>query len=341
MDTRRLCALFTHAARSHTALMLVGDPRQLPEIEAGGLFTRLAQSTRTLHLTDNRRQQQPWERDALARLRAGNIDPAIDAYTAHRRIHQATDTEVLRAELVADYLHARANSSDPYDVAILAVSRADVAQLNALVRAALMVQGELGATSMHLPADSTVDIVAGDESLEMRTSDLVIVGRNDNRLGLYNGTRAVVTAVDVATDSLTLHTDDDRDVTVTAPWAAGHDLRHAYVMTLHKAQGLTVDHALLYGSQALTREAGYVGLSRGRRENHVYATTREMSAHDGECDFAKRDPLADQLQPIADLTRRLHTSRSHQLASHHQTNAWRTPRTQDDNTRTRLEGRSR
>jgi len=48
----------------------------------------------------------------------------------------------------------------------------------------------------------------------MRTGDLVIIGRNDNRLGLYNGTRAVVTSVDVATDSLTLHTDDDRDVTV-------------------------------------------------------------------------------------------------------------------------------
>jgi hypothetical protein len=34
--------------------------------------------------------------------------------------------------------------------------------------------------------------VAGDDSLEIRTGDLVIIGRNDNRLGLYNGTRAVV-----------------------------------------------------------------------------------------------------------------------------------------------------
>ena len=89
VDTRKLCALFTHAARSRTALVLVGDPRQLPEIEAGGLFTQLAQSPRTLHLTDNRRQQDGWERDALARLRAGNIDPAIDAYTAHGRIHHS------------------------------------------------------------------------------------------------------------------------------------------------------------------------------------------------------------------------------------------------------------
>jgi hypothetical protein len=63
-------------------------------------------------------------------------------------------------------------------------------------------------------------------------------------------------------------------------------------MTLHKAQGLTVDHALPHGSQALTREAGYVGLSRGRRENHIYTTAREMSGRNGECDFHQPDPLA-------------------------------------------------
>ena len=46
---------------------------------------------------------------------------------------------------------------------------------------------------------------------------------------------------------------------------------HAYAMTCHKAQGLTVDTALLYGTAALTREAGYVGMSRGRQANHIYA----------------------------------------------------------------------
>jgi ATP-dependent exoDNAse (exonuclease V) alpha subunit len=121
-------------------------------------------------------------------------------------------------------------------------------------------------------------------------------------------------------------------------WAARHDLRHAYAMTLHKAQGLTVDCALLYGSAALTREAGYVGLSRGRRENHVYATTAELSARTGECDYAQRDPLDDE-QPIAALVRRLRTSRTHVLASH-QTGGWRSL-SQDDYSRTRAEGLSR
>jgi ATP-dependent exoDNAse (exonuclease V) alpha subunit len=176
----------------------------------------------------------------------------------------------------------------------------------------------------------------------MRTGDLVLIGRNDNRLGLCNGTRAVVTAVDVQAESLTLRTDDERDVTVRAVWAARHDLSHAYAMTLHKAQGLTVDHALLYGSEALTREAGYVGLSRGRRENHIYLSpTTRMSGRAVDCDFDQPDPLADEQQPIAALARRLHSSRSHQLASHQHPDAWRSPRPLDEYTRTRSEGLSR
>jgi AAA domain len=39
--------LFTHAAISRTALVLVGDPRQLPKIEAGGLFSQLARDPST------------------------------------------------------------------------------------------------------------------------------------------------------------------------------------------------------------------------------------------------------------------------------------------------------
>jgi ATP-dependent exoDNAse (exonuclease V) alpha subunit len=194
-------------------------------------------------------------------------------------------------------------------------------------------------TPLQLPTDlSTSCNASDDDPLDLRTGDLVVVGRNDNRLGLYNGTRGIVTAVDVAADSLTLRTDDDRDVTLAATWAARHALSHAYAMTLHKAQGLTVDHALLYGSQALTREAGYVGLSRGRRENHIYATTAEMSGRNGECDFASNRP-ADEQQPIADLTRRLHNSRTHELASS-QIGGWRSP-SHDDYARDRTEGLSR
>ena len=55
--------------------MLVGDPAQLSEVGAGGLFTVLARHPNTITLTDNRRQAEAWERRALADLRAGDPRP--------------------------------------------------------------------------------------------------------------------------------------------------------------------------------------------------------------------------------------------------------------------------
>lgn len=51
-------------------------------------------------------------------------------------------------------------------------------------------------------------------------------------------------------------------------------LDHGYALTVHQAQGLTVDRALLMYSACLYREVGYVGLSRGRRGNELFLADR-------------------------------------------------------------------
>ncbi len=49
-------------------------------------------------------------------------------------------------------------------------------------------------------------------------------------------------------------------------------------MTVHKAQGLTTQVALLYGTDALCQQAGYVALSRGRQANHLYTSATSLVA---------------------------------------------------------------
>ncbi len=48
--------LLAHAETTRTKVVLLGDPCQLPEIEAGGAFRGLQGRLGTGHLTDNRRQ---------------------------------------------------------------------------------------------------------------------------------------------------------------------------------------------------------------------------------------------------------------------------------------------
>lgn len=79
VDTRTLAGLLAHTRAAAGTLVLVGDPAQLPEVGAGGLFPALARHPDTIALTDNRRQTDEWERRALADLRAGDPGAAVAA----------------------------------------------------------------------------------------------------------------------------------------------------------------------------------------------------------------------------------------------------------------------
>lgn len=80
VGTRKLARLLDHANEGGSKVVLVGDPHQLPEIDAGGAFRGLRARLGANHLTDNRRQAEPWEREALADLRHGDPGGALDAY---------------------------------------------------------------------------------------------------------------------------------------------------------------------------------------------------------------------------------------------------------------------
>jgi conjugative relaxase-like TrwC/TraI family protein len=246
VDTRTLAHLLQHTRTAGGTLVLVGDPAQLPEVGAGGLFTALARHPDTVTLTDNRRQTEPWERRALADLRAGDPDAAVAAYADHGRVHTAPPDQ-LADRVVDDYLHhlqtpvASATAdpesgTGPRQVVMLAVRRRDVTLLNDIVRDRLLAAGRLGC--------DPVTAGHGDTAREYRVGDRVTVTANDHQLGLLNGTHATVTTVDQGRRTLTLAAEDDRNVVVGADWAGRH-LDHSYATTCHKAQGATVDVALL------------------------------------------------------------------------------------------------
>src|SRR4029079_8871807 len=100
--TRQLAATADAVRRVHGKLVLVGDDRQLPEIEAGGAFRGLRARLPAIELRENRRQAQAWERDALALLRDGEADAALEHYQRHGRIH-AGERAAIREQVVADW----------------------------------------------------------------------------------------------------------------------------------------------------------------------------------------------------------------------------------------------
>lgn len=259
VGTRKLARLFSHAEKALAKVVLVGDHRQLPEIEAGGIFRGLTTGLSVVELTENRRQHEPWERAALDQLRDGDPYEGIAAFAGHGRVTTGATAEQIRERLVDDWLQAH-HGRAPGEVGVmLAARRVDVEDLNARARRRLQDAGRL--TGQALAAGER-DFAVGDR---------VLCGRNDRRLGVLNGDLATVTAI--SHDARTLTVDLDRgeqNVELPARYLNAGHLNHAYAMTAHKAQGATVEQAWVLGSDACYREWAYVALSRARAGTRLY-----------------------------------------------------------------------
>ena len=298
VGTRALARLFDAADAGGSRLILVGDPHQLQSIEAGGVLRSLEKRMPTIGLTENRRQRNAWERDALADLRAGEVGRFLTAYQAHGRIHIGDTADSAKQQLIS---HWSTQLRFKRDVVILALRRDDVTDLNRLARNKMLEGRRL----------SPEALIAGDR--EFRTGDRVVCLRNQRANGLLNGLRGVVTTIDPETRSLTVRLTDGTDrVVPTSYLDAGH-LDHGYAMTIHKAQGLTADEALVLVTDDLYQEAGYTALSRARLETRVYVVAGDFDDDPStDLSHAARSRGARALD--FNLARPLSRSRSGQLA---------------------------
>jgi ATP-dependent exoDNAse (exonuclease V) alpha subunit len=263
VGTRQLARLLDHAETQSMKVVLVGDPRQLPEIDAGGLFRALTTRLPAIELTDNRRQANVWEQAAPDELRHGDPDTALAAYRQHGRIRTADTADQLRANLVEDWW-TTAKGDLPGSI-MIALRRHDVADLNHRARAQMLAAGRLTGPALQI----------GDA--ELQAGDRIVCLRNDRRLVVVNGTRATITRI--GPTRRTVHALDDRGVQLTLPSGyldAGH-VAHGYTITGHKAQGLTCDHTYTLVTETLYREWGYVAMSRGRITNQLVVSSTGCS----------------------------------------------------------------
>ena len=199
--TRTLHRLLELADRHRAKVVLVGDPDQLPEIEAGGTLRALAARLGAPELVENRRQQHVWERDVLVDLRAGRSAQALSVYRDHGRLVISPTAPAAHRTMVSDWWQARTAG---VSAAMFALRRADVDHLNSLARAAMAASGQLGPDKL----------TAGGRSFAV--GDEVVTLRNDRALRVVNGTRGTVARLDPAGRSVTLALPDGTSRVLTA-----------------------------------------------------------------------------------------------------------------------------
>jgi conjugative relaxase-like TrwC/TraI family protein len=264
-ETRVLAPLLELVDRAEGKVILVGDHRQLPAVGAGGLYPALCERLGVIELSENHRQRDLFERQALARLRAGDPEPYLAQAASRGRLQVADDATVAKQRLLEDWWQVARH--DLCGTVMLAYRRADVRDLNDAARTLLMRAGRLGPEAVEL----------GER--EFHVGDRVLCRRNDSHLGVRNGTRATI--VDLHDRAVTLRTDKGATRLVPLTYAADH-LEHGYALTGHAAQGATVERAfVLLRDHGALREWGYVACSRARTETRLYLaeTEREHETH--------------------------------------------------------------
>jgi conjugative relaxase-like TrwC/TraI family protein len=303
VGSRKLGRLLEHAQQAQAKVVLVGDDRQLAAIDAGGGFRALRLRLGASELVENRRQQQAWEREALELVRSGLVDEAVAAYQAHDRVVAADSKPAATLALLQDWWAAwqQADHDPTSEVIVLAARRAEIDRLNSACQELLAARGRLGAERLQV------------DDRQLAVGDRVVCGHNAiAELGVANGSRGTITALDPHARALTIQLDgqDAKEVILPRFYLDGRrqgernrrvDL--AYATTGHRAQGLTRGRALVRLTGTEDVNWLYVQLSRARQDTRLYAVVGPEPHSAGELDLPDREQPDGYVQLAQALSR--------------------------------------
>ena len=280
VDSRAMARLVAHAQEAEAKLVLIGDPAQLGEIEAGGLFASIASRTEPVVLDEVIRHRHELEREGAKLIRSGEGREALAIYQGAERVTVSDDPLARREAMVADWWRSYECGEDAL---MIAKRNAEVAELNALARERMKAAGRLRGEEIKVGG---ARFAAGDQ---------VITRINDQRQNTYNRERWHVAGVDAASERLWLVGIDTRGrVCVDSDYLGrlrerdgGPAIEHAYAATTYQAQGATVDTAFVMADPSMDRQEFYVATSRTREETYLYATPEIQFDRD---EYAPRSP---------------------------------------------------
>ena len=251
-----------------------------------------------------------WMRQAVELLAIGESAAALAKLDERGRLKLADG----RAEALEMLISAwdRDKAALPAK-AIIAATRADAAELNAMARERLVAAGKI---KDALGAD--IRIQRRDGSTDIRRfapGDRIAFLANDRSIGVANGSTGKVSAIEWGADGPAMAVELDepnangaRAVLAPSGFTA---LDWAYATTNHRAQGRTFDTAHVLANPLMCdREWAYVAASRSRFATTIYADVSAFGAIDPESHHRAGHSEPARADRVAALAARMRRSRA-------------------------------
>jgi len=264
-DLARICSL---ALQAGARVIGVGDTRQLPAVEAGGLFSLIARRHGHWKLTEVRRFGQAWERAASVRLGDGDV-MALAEYAARGRIWDGPQNRIYD-DAVDLYMTDVAQGKQAL---LLAGSNEEAARLARLARDRRIERGQIGGRREITLIDGNPagagDLVRARLNTSIDAAGRRLTNRDTLRLITFRGS---------GKDRFAVAERQTGPGQWSAPFAVPvsyleQSAELAYAGNVYTSQGMTVDTARLVVSEGMNREMLYVGMTRGREENSAHVVT--------------------------------------------------------------------
>jgi Ti-type conjugative transfer relaxase TraA len=268
VGSRKMARLMLAVEQSGAQLKLIGDPRQLQPIDAGGAFRTMIDQAGAAQINTVQRQQSEADRKIVSDLAEGRTAQALDAMREANMIHAHEDAEAARREVAAQTI---ADLAIGKSAIVMTGTRREAFQVNQHARDMARATGQI------VGSDVSFKTAAGDWR-HMAQGERVMCTQNDKRLHIDNGMTGTILKIEdgrmtVALDGKGMG--DGRVVDINLSEYA--HVEHGYAYTTHKSQGVTVDRArAIVDEKMLDLAMAYVQASRHREKFELHGTHEQL-----------------------------------------------------------------
>ncbi|MFW0120375.1 MobF family relaxase [Rothia sp. P5764] len=255
-STADLHRLYSQTRAVGAKMLLVGDPKQLDAVEAGGFLGWVENKNYASTLTSVWRFKEEWEKEASLSLRKGNPE-VLKVYEKNGRISETDDV------LSSAYTAWKKDIDSGKTSVLIAGRNEQVIELNLRAQKDRIAEG----------------LVDSQKSTVIRTGlahpgDMILARVNDRTLidshgeFIKNGTRMAVK--DISKHSIIAAREDTGAQVEIPKKYAQSSVELGYACTIHRSQGLTVDTGHVAISSSYNREQLYVAMTRGKLNNQMH-----------------------------------------------------------------------
>ena len=296
LSTKAYDRVLTATVKAGAKIVNIGDPEQIPAVEAGALLRAVESVAGKYDLRDVVRQKDQWQREATLEFCERQTTKALSRYEENGHLDHRSDTraeafDAMTSHYVATKLEAirkfEVGETDRLEsVGMGAHTRKDVENINLLTRVKLKEAGLLEDGIVFKTDFGRLEISEGDE---------IIFKKKDLDMGVVNADRGRVVAL--SKKSIVVEKDGEK---IRIDPSKYQSFTWSYATTAHSVQGQTFDHFNAIATKGLDRNLTYVLGSRHKKTFKMFAAKEDFETSTDLKNRLSRDGMKENVVDYLD-----------------------------------------